>query len=85
MRHTVKHGNKLDETRQVEIEIAQEDDHCVIRVRDEGGGFCPDAIQLPDPETPGGRGVCLMRHFMDSVRFDKVRQCLELHLRKQSA
>lgn len=44
-------------------------------IRDEGPGFNPD--QLPDPtdpeflERPSGRGVLLMRSFMDEVTFNE--------------
>jgi len=44
-------------------------------IRDEGPGFDPDA--LPDPTDPdnlekaSGRGLLLMRTFMDSVRFNR--------------
>jgi CheY-like chemotaxis protein len=46
----------------------------VFTIRDEGQGF--DASKLPDPreaanlEKASGRGVLLMRSFMDEVRFD---------------
>ena len=43
-------------------------------IRDEGGGF--DVSSVPDPEAPGalegekGRGLSLMRTFMDDVTFN---------------
>jgi CheY-like chemotaxis protein len=45
-----------------------------VHVRDEGAGF--DPASLPDPTSPGflerpcGRGVLLMRAFMDNVQFN---------------
>lgn len=47
-----------------------------VTLRDEGSGFDPDAI--PDPTDPenllaaSGRGVFLMRAFMDDVRFNEA-------------
>ncbi len=47
--------------------------HLRIKVEDSGDGFDPCAV--PDPrrpenlETPSGRGLLLMRHSMDTVRF----------------
>ncbi len=59
------HGNGLDETRRVTLEIDL-DRHCLdISVRDEGQGFDPS--RLPDPFAPenlcrtSGRWVLLMK------------------------
>ncbi|MCH8830520.1 MAG: ATP-binding protein [Planctomycetes bacterium] len=58
-----------------------------IVVRDEGPGFDPDA--LPDPTEPGflqrphGRGLLLMRAFMDEVRFNDVGNEVTMTLRVQ--
>ena len=47
-----------------------------IRVRDEGGGFDPSV--LGDPRTPenimktSGRGIFLMRSFMDEMTFQRA-------------
>ena len=49
-------------------------DEAVFLIRDEGEGFDPS--KLPDPREPAnlekasGRGVLLMRSFMDEVRFE---------------
>ena len=51
-------------------------EHGTFIVRDEGPGFDPDA--LPDPTDPeniekaSGRGLLLMRTFMDSVKFNQL-------------
>lgn len=82
--NAVRHGNKCDERLQVTVELADEGDHCAIRVADEGEGFCPDNVQLPDTESLGGRGVCLIRHFMDKVCYNPAKKCLEMHVRKRT-
>ena len=52
------------------------------RIEDEGDGFDPAA--LPDPtdpdrlETPGGRGVLLMRAFMTRVKYNDQGNCVVL-------
>ena len=49
-------------------------DQCVVAVEDEGQGFDPSAV--PDPtadenlELPHGRGLVLMRAYMDEVSFN---------------
>lgn len=71
--NAVEHGNRLDATKPVEIRYAVEDDEVVVRVSDQGTGFDPKT--LPDPRSPEnilkpkGRGIFLMRAFMDEVDF----------------
>ena len=57
----------------VKTELSQQE--VVISIRDEGPGFNPDA--LPDPTHPDhigcacGRGVFLVRNFMDEVHYNE--------------
>jgi serine/threonine-protein kinase RsbW len=73
--NAVKHGNRQDPRKHVRVTfevVARPAARLVICVRDEGEGFDPGAI--PDPCEPdnivgtGGRGVFLIRHFMDDVQ-----------------
>ena len=58
----------------VDVRIAKEEARFVVR--DEGPGF--DVSAVPDPEAPGaleaekGRGLSLMRTFMDEVTFNEL-------------
>jgi serine/threonine-protein kinase RsbW len=71
--NAVKHGNKLDETKQVEITFAESSQGLEITVRDFGRGFA--VAEIPDPTNPenllkaDGRGVLFMRAFMDEVEW----------------
>ncbi len=73
--NAVKHGNQLNPAKQVKVECQLLDD-CMIRVtiEDEGAGFNPD--EVPDPtdfanlDKPSGRGIVLMRAFMDEVLYN---------------
>lgn len=86
MANAVLHGNQGDARRKVRIEIVEQGDGaCRIRIFDEGGGFHPEAIQAPEGEQMGGRGVCLMRHYMDTVRFNRQEHCLEMVFRCNTA
>jgi serine/threonine-protein kinase RsbW len=73
--NAIKHGNALDEAKHVHVEFTPLDADALpglsVRVRDEGAGF--DPATLPDPLAPdnllksSGRGIFLIRSFMDHV------------------
>lgn len=71
--NAVKHGNKFDESKQVEVKMADTPAGFEIVVRDFGTGFSVDDI--PDPTDPenllktNGRGILFMRSFMDEVEW----------------
>ena len=71
--NAVKHGNKLDETKQVEITFENSNAGLAITVRDFGEGFAVE--EIPDPTNPenllkaNGRGILFMRSFMDEVEW----------------
>ena len=71
--NAVKHGNLLDETKQVEIAFENRDEGFEITVRDFGTGFAVE--EVPDPTNPenllkaNGRGILFMRSFMDEVEW----------------
>jgi serine/threonine-protein kinase RsbW len=71
--NAVKHGNKLDETKPVEITFENSTAGLVITVRDFGKGFAVE--EIPDPTNPenllkaSGRGILFMRSFMDEVEW----------------
>jgi len=63
-------------SRRVNIEVEYSDEHICIQVSDEGPGFDPAGI--PDPTAPenlhqiSGRGIFLIRNFMDQVAHNRV-------------
>jgi len=71
--NAMKHGNQLDRSKNVRVSYFIQDDTFYIRIMDEGEGFDPDDV--PDPtleenlERACGRGLMLMRHYMNEVRF----------------
>ena len=71
--NAIKHGNRQDPSRQVEVELALTGGDMEIRVSDEGPGFDPDAVKDPlAPENKfraDGRGIFYMKKFMDEVRY----------------
>lgn len=73
--NAIKHGNKMDFAKKVHIRFDVNGTRAVIEVEDEGQGFCDES--LPDPcshenlERPHGRGVMLIKSFMDEVEYEK--------------
>ena len=71
--NAVRHGNKLNEKLNVEVVISLDNGHLSLEVTDQGSGFVPKRI--PDPTTPeniaklSGRGIFLIRKYMNKVRF----------------
>jgi serine/threonine-protein kinase RsbW len=71
--NAVKHGNKFDPKKNVEVTLQHSNAGVEISVRDFGPGFAPDAI--PDPTEPAnllkssGRGIFFMKTFMDEVEW----------------
>lgn len=69
--NAVLHGNKLDETKFVEMNVKSSPDSLEISVHDQGQGFNPSKV--PDPREDenimktSGRGIFFMRNFMDEV------------------
>jgi serine/threonine-protein kinase RsbW len=72
--NAIKHGNQMDRTKKVRIAYRVHADRFDILIADEGGGFDPN--EVPDPtrvenlERPCGRGLMLMRHYMNQVCFN---------------
>jgi serine/threonine-protein kinase RsbW len=71
--NAVLHGNEYDSHKHVTLLLEAAPESLTVRVRDEGKGLDADAI--PDPLAPqnlskeSGRGIFLIRAFMDEVRF----------------
>lgn len=69
--NAVKHGNRNDPEKRVIVRYAVTPDRMVVIVRDEGGGFLPETVPdclSPDRlPVPNGRGILLMKAYMDEV------------------
>jgi serine/threonine-protein kinase RsbW len=84
--NAVLHGNAYDPSKQVTAVFEQTSDSLVIKIADQGKGLNPDT--LPDPLAPenllrgSGRGIFLIRSFMDEVHFRELQPGTELTLIK---
>lgn len=71
--NAMKHGNQYDRTKKVRIAYQVNCDAFYVRICDEGAGF--DPAEVPDPtleenlERSCGRGLMLMRYYMNAVHY----------------
>jgi serine/threonine-protein kinase RsbW len=73
--NAILHGNKSDPEKTVDIEIEFKSNKLKIKVTDQGPGFSPEKV--PDPTIPeniealNGRGIYLMSHLADKIKYSK--------------
>ncbi len=72
--NAIKHGNKFDRSRKIRVSTDIDTQRVVITIEDQGDGFDPASV--PDPtidenlEKPCGRGIMLMKAYMDEVIYN---------------
>ncbi|PKP22830.1 MAG: ATP-binding protein [Bacteroidetes bacterium HGW-Bacteroidetes-21] len=80
--NAIIHGNKINEQKNVHVKLEIDNDLLKIYVGDEGEGF--DFEKLPDPtlpeniEKPHGRGIFLIKHLADELKFNVTGTELEM-------
>jgi len=73
--NAILHGNQSNPEKIVYIKITFKSNELKIQVTDEGTGFKPEKV--PDPTIPenieelNGRGVFLMSHLADKIKYNK--------------
>ena len=71
----ILHGNKLDESKTVDIKAFADNGKLIFETKDQGEGFNPEDI--PDPLAEenllktSGRGVFLMEEYADEVTYSE--------------
>lgn len=84
--NAVLHGNSYDPEKRITASFENTGESLVIRISDQGKGLDPET--LPDPLAPenllrgSGRGIFLIRSFMDEVHFRQLHPGTELTLVK---
>ena len=87
MINAILHGNAYDPGKRVNLSFERTGGELIVTISDEGKGFVPE--EVPDPLAPenllkeSGRGIFLMRAFMDEVRFRKLNPGTEITLIKR--
>jgi serine/threonine-protein kinase RsbW len=86
--NAIRHGNKEDLGKQVDVECRFGHDHFWARITDEGPGFRPaDVPNCCAPECldlPGGRGLALMNAYMTRVEYNDRGNSVTLEKRLSS-
>jgi serine/threonine-protein kinase RsbW len=72
--NAVCHGSPLGPRNRVHLRCESDGQRLIIQITDEGGGFLPSRISLPDLEEwkTSGRGLFIMQELMDAVEFELV-------------
>jgi serine/threonine-protein kinase RsbW len=76
MVNAVVHGNRYNVNKRVHVQVTSSSDSLTVKISDQGEGFEPSDV--PDPLAEenllrhSGRGVFLIRAFMDEVQFRKL-------------
>jgi serine/threonine-protein kinase RsbW len=84
--NAVLHGNAYDTKKKVRLVFERKTNLLVIKVTDQGRGV--DLSRIPDPLAPenllkqSGRGIFLIRAFMDEVHFRNLKPGTEITLIK---
>jgi serine/threonine-protein kinase RsbW len=83
--NAIRHGNKEDPAKQVEVECQISPERFWARITDEGSGFRPTEVpNCCSPECldlPGGRGLALMNAYMTQVQYSDRGNCVTLEKR----
>lgn len=80
--NAVKHGNKCNPDKKVFVEFLLTPEKLDVSITDQGEGFVPE--DLPDPRCNGnlykvsGRGVLLIRAYMDVVEYNARGNCVHM-------
>jgi serine/threonine-protein kinase RsbW len=91
--NAVYHGNAYDPNKKMTFAMERTPESLIITVADEGKGL--NESEIPDPLAPenllkpSGRGIFLIRSFMDEVRIRNLQPGTEItlikHVRSQGA
>jgi serine/threonine-protein kinase RsbW len=74
--NAVVHGNRYNSNKKVRFSVSSDGQRFMVQVGDEGEGF--DFNSIPDPLAPenlmrtSGRGIFLIRSFMDDVQLRRL-------------
>jgi serine/threonine-protein kinase RsbW len=85
--NAIVHGNKEDPEKMVDVTLTANGESLEATVRDYGAGFDPDAA--PDPTDAehllmtSGRGLLLIRAFVDEAEFERMDVGMQIRMSKR--
>ncbi len=74
--NAIRHGNVKDQSKRIKLRYLVNNERIDIYITDEGEGFIPSNV--PDPTAaenlvlPNGRGIMLMRAYMNLVEYNET-------------
>ena len=83
--NAIIHGNKMDESKVVQINCTDNNKHLCFSISDEGKGF--NVKEVPDPTSEeyldccGGRGVFIMSNLADRIQFKNNGSTVEMYFK----
>lgn len=87
--NAIKHGNRMDKSKSVRINCHITSERVQVTIEDEGPGFTIEDV--PDPtadenlEKPCGRGIMLMKAFMNVIEYNDQGNVLTLEKQRDIA
>lgn len=86
VRNAMGHGHHFNPDIPVTLSFSRCEDQLCVKIIDRGSGFDPDSVGDPTSTEnllkTCGRGIFLMRSFMDSVEFERTEDSTIVTLRK---
>lgn len=84
--NALRHGNKMNESLNIDFSYEHSDQEIVFTIKDQGTGF--DRSLIPDPthpdnlEKPDGRGIFIMESLSDEVEFQDEGSIVSIKFKK---
>jgi len=88
LNNAIRHGNRCDPDKKVQIDYEVNAERVMIAITDQGEGFVP--CDVPDPtadenlEKTSGRGIMLIRAYMDEVKHNEQGNQIRMVKRRAS-
>jgi len=80
--NAIRHGNRQDPSKHVRVSIQLQTNAVQVEVEDEGTGFplqdVADPTRDENKSRPGGRGLLLMKYFMNEVCYNDRGNCVRM-------
>lgn len=70
----MSHGNRLDKEKKINIKVVISDSEFLVKIKDQGKGFkldeVPDPTKLENILKDSGRGIHIMKSFLDGLTYN---------------